>query len=66
MEEKINDEPRKKYSCPRGHVFITSSPVTVAVDEDPEYNTGPVCSYCYVDWFKANVNADEINEEILG
>ena len=53
----------KEYACPRGHTFKTTSPIVVAVDEDPEYNTGPICSYCYVDWFKANLNANEVTED---
>ena len=53
----------KAYTCPRGHAFKTASPIVVAVDEDPEYNTGPICSYCYVDWFKANLNANEVTED---
>ena len=53
----------KAYTCPRGHTFKTASPIVVAVDEDPEYNTGPICSYCYVDWFKANLNANEVTED---
>ena len=49
-----------EYSCPRGHSFITDSPIVIAVDEDPEYNSGPICSYCYVDWFRKNLNAEEV------
>ena len=49
----------KKYRCPKGHKFETANPIIIAVDNDPEYNSGPVCSYCYVDWFKVNVNAEE-------
>ena len=56
--EPVSDEI-KKYICPRGHTFSTSSPIIVAVDNDPDYNTGPICGYCYVDWFKVNLNADE-------
>ena len=57
--EPVSEET-KTYMCPRGHTFSTSSPVVVAVDNDPDYNTGPICGYCYVDWFKVNLNADEI------
>jgi len=53
------DGSLKKYHCPKGHRFETSSPIIIAVDTDPEYNSGPVCLYCYVDWFKVNVNAEE-------
>ena len=59
----IDDGIVKQYTCPRGHMFTTSSPIIVAVDEDPEYNTGPICGYCYVDWFKANLNANEVTED---
>jgi len=60
----VGDNTKKRYSCPRGHTFETDSPIVVAVDHDPDYNTGPICSYCYVDWFKVNVNADEIVVEL--
>lgn len=52
---------RKTYECPRGHNFTTNTPIVIAVDDDPEYNSGPICSYCYVDWFKVNLNAKEGN-----
>ena len=53
---------KKEYVCPRGHTFQTDSPIVIAVDNDPDYNTGPVCAYCYVDWLKVNLNADEVTE----
>jgi hypothetical protein len=59
----IEEGVQKAYACPRGHTFKTSSPIVVAVDDDPEYNTGPICGYCYVDWFKANLNANEVLED---
>ena len=59
VSKKIEGESTKQYTCPRGHTFKTSSPIVIAVDNDPDYNTGPVCGYCYVDWFKVNLNADE-------
>jgi len=59
----IEEGIQKAYTCPRGHTFQTKSPIVVAVDEDPEYNTGPICGYCYVDWFKANLNANEVLED---
>lgn len=48
-----------EYECPRGHTFKTATPIIIAVDDDPNYNSGPICSYCYVDWFKLNLNAME-------
>ena len=51
---------KKKYICPRGHTFVTDSPIVIAVEDDPEYNSGPICGYCYVDWFKVNINAEEL------
>ena len=63
VPSQIEEGIQKAYTCPRGHAFKTSSPIVVAVDEDPEYNTGPICSYCYVDWFKANLNANEVMED---
>ena len=59
-----NEQSTKKhFQCPRGHSFATSSPIVIAVDEDPEFNSGPICSYCYVVWFKSNVNAVEIVDD---
>ena len=49
----------KKYRCQRGHTFSTSNPIVIAVEDDPEYNSGPICTYCYVDWFRVNMNAEE-------
>ena len=51
-------EPAKNYVCPRGHSFSTNAPIVVAVDNDPDYNTGPICGYCLVDWHRNNVNAE--------
>ena len=56
MSEKI------EYTCPRGHTFKTDTPMIVEVPDEPEYNSGIVCPYCYVDWFQLNVNAEEIGE----
>ena len=64
LGQYIDDEEAKAYTCPRGHTFLSKSPIVVAVDEDPEYNTGPICSYCYVDWFKANLNANEVTGDV--
>ena len=60
--EGTDTKSKKEYVCPRGHTFKTDSPIVIAVDNDPDYNTGPVCAYCYVDWFKVNLNADEVTE----
>ena len=57
--QKIEEKVNRLYECPRGHQFITDSPIIIAVDNDPEYNSGPICGYCYVDWFKVNLNAKE-------
>ena len=64
LNYKLNEEKtEKKFQCPRGHTFTTKTPIVVAVEEDPEVNSGPVCTYCYVAWFKANVNAVEITDD---
>ena len=55
----IEEGVSKTYSCPRGHTFKTNNPIVIAVDGDTEYNSGPICGYCYVDWFKVNLNANE-------
>ena len=57
--EQMDDSIIKTYHCPRGHTFKTNNPIIIAVDGDAEYNSGPICSYCYVNWFKVNLNADE-------
>ena len=44
-------------------MFSTDSPVTIMVKEDPEYNSGVICPYCYVDWFKLNMNAEEVTHK---
>ena len=49
---------KREYHCPRGHKFKTDSPIIIAVDTDPEYNSGVVCPYCYVNWFRLNVSAE--------
>ena len=53
---------KKEYTCPRGHKFVTESPIVIAVEDDPDYNSGPICGYCYVNWFKQNMNAKELGE----
>jgi len=50
---------KKEYQCPRGHTFATESPIIIAVEDDPEYNSGVVCPYCYVNWFRLNISAEE-------
>jgi len=49
---------KQTYQCPRGHQFETDAPIIIAVDTDPEYNSGVVCPYCYVNWFRLNVSAE--------
>ena len=56
-----SNEQLKKYQCPRGHRYETSTPLEIAVNEDPNYHTGPLCPYCLVDWHKNNLNAEEVN-----
>ena len=58
-QDEIEDTISKRYTCPRGHSFQTNNPIVIAVDGDTEYNSGPICGYCYVDWFKVNLNANE-------
>ena len=57
------EEGAKIYSCPRGHNFTTANPLIIAVENEPEYNTGPICTYCLVDWHKRNVNAEQVRNE---
>ena len=56
---KVQTNGPVDYECPRGHKFQTANPIIIAVEDDLEYNSGPICSYCYVDWFKLNLNAKE-------
>ena len=62
-EENIEESITKIFTCPRGHTFKTNNPIIIAVDGDSEYNSGPICGYCYVDWFKVNLNANEAQVE---
>lgn len=52
------EEEGQEYRCPRGHNFITKSPLVIAVEDNPDYNSGPICGYCLVDWHRNNVNAE--------
>ena len=54
----IEDVQGREYTCPRGHAFITESPLVIAVEDNPDYNSGPICGYCLVDWHRNNVNAE--------
>ena len=63
VAEDIEDSISKVFTCPRGHTFKTNNPIIIAVDGDSEYNSGPICGYCYVDWFKVNLNANEAQLE---
>jgi len=54
------DSVEINYICPRGHVFQSKNPLVIAVESNPEYNSGPICSYCLVDWHRNNVNADKV------
>jgi len=55
---------KQEYTCPKGHQFKTNSPIIIAVENDPEYNSGVVCPYCYVNWFRLNVSAEASAEPI--
>ena len=57
------EENTRTYVCPRGHTFDTANPLIIAVENNTEYNTGPICVYCLVDWHKRNVNAELVNNE---
>lgn len=52
------DTTTENYWCHRGHEFQSSNPLIIAVESNPEYNSGPVCSFCLVDWYRNNVNAE--------
>ena len=56
---KVDSNASIDYECPRGHTFKTANPIIIAVEDEPDYNSGPICSYCYVDWFQLNLNARE-------
>ena len=56
------DTESREYSCPRGHSFHTKSPLVIAVESNPDYNSGPICGYCLVDWHRNNVNAETFHE----
>ena len=56
--EASEDVEPKSYVCPRGHTFQSKNPLVIAVESNPEYNSGPICGYCLVDWHRNNVNAE--------
>lgn len=62
-KKPIEESSVHNYCCPRGHTFNTANPLIIAVENDTEYNTGPICVYCLVDWHKRNVNAEQITDE---
>ena len=55
---------KHQYQCPRGHTFETDSPIIIAVENAPDYNSGVVCPYCYVNWFRLNVSAEPSNTDV--
>ena len=57
-ENEGTDTTVDTYYCPRGHEFQSSNPLVIAVESNPDYNSGPVCSFCLVDWYRNNVNAE--------
>ena len=57
--KQIESGVTQSYYCPRGHTFDTANPLIIAVENDTEYNTGPICVYCLVDWHRRNVNAEQ-------
>ena len=60
--KNTEDTEPQEYKCPRGHTFQSKSPRVIAVESNPEYNSGPICSYCLVDWHRNNVNAENVHE----
>ena len=56
--DTVEESEPKEYRCPRGHTFHTKSPLVIAVESHPDYNSGPICGYCLVDWHRNNVNAE--------
>ena len=58
FNETDGEEEDVNYHCPRGHEFQSKNPLVIAVESNPDYNSGPICGYCLVDWHRNNVNAD--------
>ena len=58
--ESSEDGEVKNYRCQNAHTFSTYNPITIALEDEGNYNAGPICPYCYVDWFKANMLVEEI------
>jgi|TARA_R110000824_G_C15074136_1_gene663696 hypothetical protein len=58
VQDDGKDTTVENYWCHRGHKFQSSSPLVIAVDGNPDYNSGPICSYCLVDWYRNNINAE--------
>jgi len=58
LDENDDGEGSVNYRCPRGHEFQSNNPLVIAVESNPDYNSGPICGYCLVDWHRNNVNAE--------
>lgn len=48
------------FTCPNGHSWAANARFEVFVTEKPDYRTGPLCPYCYVDFMKKACPAKEI------
>ena len=54
------DRPLAIFKCPRGHEYEAPEAFIITTP-DLACNSGPVCIYCYVNWFSVNLGAEELN-----
>lgn len=50
----------KQYRCDKGHTWEAATPFSVYCTDDQDYGSGPLCCYCYVDFHRANFQAEII------
>ena len=48
------------YKCPRGHVYEAPVPFIIATP-DLAVTSGPVCVYCFANWFHVNLGVEELS-----
>ena len=48
------------FKCPRGHIYEAPEPFIID-PPDMAINSGPVCVYCFANWFHVNLGAEELS-----
>lgn len=50
----------KTYKCRRDHKFQSAQPFVMGMRD---YNTGPMCPFCHIDWMRAMFGVEEVKAE---